>query len=112
MEVSKPRFSVGRSEDPAGDTPALFSRQRQTRQVPQNLPRRPQPTFDDFSWGKSCLARLLKNRAPGGSLISVRVPVTAPNRELLRIVRAAEMTAWNLADRRETRIRKEQCRCV
>jgi hypothetical protein len=40
---------------------------------------------------------LVQRRTPDGSLVSVRIPVTRSNRRLLRILRAAELAAWEAA---------------
>lgn len=67
----------------------IFSRSRVSRQVP-TTPSLPEAAevlnLRHLAWGRL--------HTHGGTLLSVRIPVTPANRRALRALRAAEMAAW------------------
>jgi hypothetical protein len=52
------------------------------------------PCFQDVAVSEIKPARLLNKRSGDGALMSVRIPVTPANRQLLRELRAAELAFW------------------
>jgi hypothetical protein len=95
--------------------PALLSRENPARQVPlqhtmsnpyehaSRLPLGDHPQGELFS-GRSRTAGVLERRTKGGSLLSIRIPVTHANRDLLRSLRAAEQKAWEAAENLGARV--------